>query len=142
MTEDWQARDTSTHQGHVIAHVLGATALGYFVWDEAVYILLDIGFVWMILRDGEMGLLPHPVAVSELETNETIREQVKADIDSLLRNNREAQKLELMLPIPGCQIKDVSFFERGEERQLLIAGEDADLVIETSLETAEIQVYT
>jgi len=139
---DWQARDTSTHQGHVIAHVLGATALGYFIWDEAVYILLDIGFVWTIFRDGEMGLMPHPVAISELETTETIRAQLKADIDALLVNGPGASVLLLMLPIPGCQITDVSFFDRGEERRLLVAGEDANLVVETSLESAEIRVYS
>ena len=139
---DWQARDTSTHQGHVIAHVLGATALGYFIWDEAVYILLDIGFVWTIFRDGEMGLMPHPVAISELETTETIRAQLKADIDALLVNGPGASELLLMSPIPGCQITDVSFFDRGEERRLLVAGEDANLVVETSLESAEIRVYS
>ena len=57
MATEWSAKDTTTHQDHVIAHVLGATWLGHFIEDEALYVLLDIGFIWMIYLDGEMGLL-------------------------------------------------------------------------------------
>ena len=34
----WSEKDTTTHQDHVIAHVLGATVLGYFILDEALYL--------------------------------------------------------------------------------------------------------
>jgi hypothetical protein len=44
----WTAAETDTHQDHVIAHIIGATPLGYFVWDETAYIVLDIGFIWNI----------------------------------------------------------------------------------------------
>ena len=60
---NWVALETSTHQDHVIAHVVGATIRGYLLFDETAYLLLDIGFVWNIYLDGEMGLVPHPVAV-------------------------------------------------------------------------------
>ena len=55
MNADWHSRETTTHQDHVIAHVVGARVLGYFILDEALHLLLDIGFVWMVFLDGEMG---------------------------------------------------------------------------------------
>lgn len=142
MNAEWHSRETTTHQDHVIAHVLGATVLGHFILDEALYILLDIGFVWMILRDGEMGLLPHPVAINELETAEPLKEQIKADVDLLLSNSGSLQGLrQLIRPRVQCQITDVSFFEQGDMRRLIITGEEASLAIETSVTATEIQVY-
>ena len=138
---NWTSKDTTTHQDHVIAHVLGATFLGYFVFEEALYVLLDIGFIWTIFLDGEMGLLPHPVAVSELEIDAEAKEQIKRDIDILLGDGATEHLLRFHLPPLPCQIKDVSFFAAGAFRRLLISGEEANLTIETSLETAEIQVH-
>lgn len=141
VTQDWTPQDTNTHQDHIIAHVLGATFLGYFVFDEALYILLDIGFVWTILLDGEMGLLPHPVAISELEIEGAVKDQLKSDIDLLLSDNAAAESLlRMCLPPQPCQISEVSFFASGDRRRLVIVGEEADLAIEMSLATAEIQV--
>jgi len=141
VTNVWTPKDTTTHQDHVIAHVVGATFLGYFVFEEALYVLLDIGFMWTIFLDGEMGLLPHPVAVSELEIGEEAREQIKSDVDVLLGAGA-AENLLLFqsAPVP-CQINDVNFLANGERRRLLISGEEANVTIETSLETAKIQVY-
>jgi len=141
VTNAWTPIDTTTHQDHVIAHVLGATFLGYFVFEETLYVLLDIGFIWTIFLDGEMGLLPHPVAVSELEIGEEAREQIKSDIDVLLGDGAGEGLLRFHLPPVPCQITEVNFFAGGERRRLLIAGEEANLTIETSLETAEVQVY-
>jgi hypothetical protein len=142
VTDTWQSRETTTHQDHVIAHVLEATVLGYFVFDEALYILLDIGFIWTIFLDGEMGLLPHPVAISELEIDDSERAQIKADIDLLLANDAPVERLvKLQRPQVECQIKDVSFFAAGEQRRLMITGEEANLTIETSMVTAEILAY-
>jgi hypothetical protein len=141
VTDAWTPKDTTTHQDHVIAHVLGATFLGYFIFEEALYILLDIGFVWTIFLDGEMGLLPHPVAVTELEMDREIKEQIKADIDVLLGSEASPEKLLRLIPPPvECQIKDVSFFAAEDRRRLLVAGAEASIVIETSLATAEVQV--
>ncbi|HEV7797326.1 MAG TPA: hypothetical protein VGO73_04165 [Pyrinomonadaceae bacterium] len=141
MTNAWTPKDTTTRQDHVIAHVLGTTFLGYFVCEEALYILLDIGFVWTILLDGEMGLLPHPVAVSELELNAVAKDEIKADIDLLLSNSESTEDLLRMQPpsVP-CQIKDVNFFAAGDRRRLVIIGEEANLAIEMSLTTAEVEV--
>ena len=139
MTKNWTPRDTTTHQDHVIAHVIGATVRGYFVFDEALYVLLDIGFVWTIFLDGEMSLLPHPVAVKELDMDEPGRQEIAADITRLLGDNPSAEKLLRMIAPPAdCLIEEVSFFERGEERRLLLKGEEANLKIETSLKTAEL----
>jgi hypothetical protein len=142
MTNGWTPKETTTHQDHVIAHVLGATVLGHFVFDEALYVLLDIGFVWTIYLDGEMTLLPHPVAINELEVAETPREQIKADIDLLLSDNPSTKKLLLIRPPEvNCEIKDVNFFESGDRRRLILACEGANLAIEMSLKTTEITVY-
>lgn len=142
MTSDWTPEDTSTHQDHVIAHVIGASVLGYFIFDEALYILLDIGFVWTIFLGGEMSLLPHPVAITELEIDEPARQQIKADVDVLLGGSDASQELlKMKLPPVESRIEDVSFFAQGDRRRLLIAGEEANLAIETSLATAEIKFY-
>ena len=138
---NWTPTDTTTHQDHVIAHVLGATFLGYFVFEEALYVLLDIGFIWSIFLDGEMGLLPHPVAASELEIDPEEKEQIKSEIDVLLAEGPTEGLSRFHLPPLPCQIQDVTFFADGAQRRLLISGEEANLIIETSLETAEIQVY-
>ena len=142
MKGDWQPSETTTHQDHVIAHVIGASVLGYFVFDEALYILLDIGFVWTIFLDGEMGLLPHPVATAELEIDEIGREQIKSDVELLLGgNNLPAALLKMKLTPAECQIEEVGFFARAEERRLLITGPETELAVETSLATAEIKFY-
>lgn len=143
MTYVWTPKDTNTHQDHVIAHVLGATFLGYFIFDEALYILLDIGFVWTILLDGEMGLLPHPVAIGELELDRAVSDEIRADIDLLLNQSPSAEGLKQMQAPPGhFRITDVGFFESGDRRRLVVSGEDSNVAIEMSLATAEIHVMT
>jgi hypothetical protein len=141
VTDVWTPTDTNTHQDHVIAHVLGATLLGYFIFDEALYILLDIGFVWTILLNGEMGLLPHPVAISELSIDEERKQQIKADIELLLNNNGENTSL-LTQTHRHCQIKDVNFLAAGDRRRFVITCEVGALALETSLANREIQVMT
>ncbi|HEV7681097.1 MAG TPA: hypothetical protein VGO68_03165 [Pyrinomonadaceae bacterium] len=139
---NWTPKDTTTHQDHVIAHVLGATLLGYFVFDEALYVLLDIGFIWTILLDGEMGLLPHLVAVSELEIDAEAKDEIKKDIDLLLNDGDPEGLLRFHDPPIPCRIKDVSFFADDERRRLLIESEDGDIAVEMSLATATILVET
>lgn len=141
MTDDWQPRETTTHQDHVIAHVVGASVLGHIVVDEALYLLLDIGFVWSIFLDGEMGLLPHPVAIGELDAGEPLKQQIKEDIEVLLAGGAHDGLKQLIETPSGCQIAEVSFFERADQRRLLITGDEVGLAIETSLTTAEIHVY-
>jgi len=141
MTDNWIPAETTTHQDHVIAHVVGATVLGYFVVDEVLYILLDIGFLWTIFLDGQMTLLPHPVAINEIEMELQIREEIKADVALLLGDNPSAEKLlRMKAPPVHCQIEDVGFFQRDEQRRLLLKGEEGTLAIESSLATADIHI--
>jgi hypothetical protein len=147
MSEPWIPKETTTHQDHVIAHVLGATVLGSFIHDEALHLLLNIGFVWTIFLDGEMGLLPHPVAIGELELDEEVRNEIKADTNLLLSDNWSPEQLLRMIPVPlqgngkPCEVVEVNFFQQDDRRQLLLSCEEATLAIETSLTTAEIKVY-
>jgi len=142
MIEEWIPLETNTHQDHVIAHVIGATVIGYFIFDETLHLLLDIGFVWSMFVDGEMGLLPHPVATAELGVSDETRGEIGADIDNLLAHKLHAEELRhLTQPKVECVITEVSFFASGDRRRLVVTGEDATLTIETSIETAEIRVY-
>ena len=112
----WTAMDTNTHQHHVIAHVIGATPLGHFIWDETAYIVLDIGFIWNIYLDMEMGLVPHRLAISELEADDETKKEL-----SEVRN------------VESSPIESVELFENGDERRLVMNCETEQLVIETSL---------
>jgi len=109
----WTPAATNTHQDHVIAHVIGATPLGHFIWDETAYLLLDIGFVWNIYLDMEMGLVPQALAVRELE-------ELRTFVDELETGTQEA-------------IESVELLENGEERRLVLHCELRDVIIETSL---------
>lgn len=112
----WTAAETNTHQDHVIAHVIGATPLGHFVWDETAYIVLDIGFIWNIYLNMEMGLVPHRLAISELEADDEKKKEL-----SEVRN------------VESSPIESVELLEDGDERRLVLNCELDRLVIETSL---------
>ena len=140
-TAQWLAEETSTHQDHVIAHVIGASVLAYFLLDEALHIFLDIGFVWTIYLDGQMVLLPQTAALSELEVEADVKSQLGREIELLRRDGRGAEGLERLAPAPvDCPITDVSFFASDDRRRLLLTCEAASLTIETSLGTGEIEV--
>lgn len=111
----WTAAETNTHQDHVIAHVIGATVLGHFIWDETAYLLLDIGFVWNIFLDMEMGLVPQALATRELD-------ELRSFVDELETGSYEANPIE-----------SVELFEGGDERRLVLRCELSDLIIETSI---------
>ena len=141
MVDRWLPKETTTHQDHVIAHVIGATAIGYFVFDEALHVLLDIGFVWTIYLDGQMMLLPQVAAVNELGVDASVRSELNREIELLAREGRQTNELKHITPAPvDCLINEVNFFADGDRRRLILTGEDANLAIETSLETAEISV--
>ena len=112
--------ETNKHQDHVIAHVIGATPLEYFSHDETAYLLLDIGFIWNIYLDMEMGLVPERLALSELDV----------EVESLQRTNVECGPIE-----------SVELFEDGQERRLVLNCENSAWVIETSLSHRWIRVH-
>jgi hypothetical protein len=140
MTAVWSPLETSTHQDHVIAHVLGTTVLGYFIADEAAQLLLDIGFIWTIYADTEMGLLPQSVALGELALDATAKAELVADL-TLLHDGREAVSLQRMTLAPvACLITEVTCHALGERRRVVLRGEEASLAIETSPAEDDIQV--
>ena len=108
----WTAAETNKHQDHVIAHVIDATPLSYFIHDETAFIILDIGFIWNIYLDMEMGLVPERMAISELDV----------DAESLQITNVECGPIE-----------SAEMFEDGEERRLVLNCEHGALTVETSL---------
>lgn len=140
MKNEWILTETNNHQDHVIAHVLGATVIGYFVHDETAFLLLDIGFIWNIYLDGEMGLLPHPVATGELEADEALKEELKRDIDRAFKDPKGLSLIRLK-PSPNLSpIQSVDFFVREDSRQLVLTCMFGSVVVETSLETREVTI--
>ena len=116
----WTLAETSTHQDHVIAHVIGATPVSHFIWDETAYLVLDIGFIWNIFLDMQMGLSPQAVALAELNA------------DGL-----RIQELEDLGPI-----QSIDLLESGEERRLVLNCEDGNLVVETNIGHRSIRIIT
>ena len=141
MIPDWTAAETNTHQDHVIAHVIGATVLGHFSTDQAAHLLLDIGFIWTIYVDGEMGLVPDSVAIAEVEASEDAKAELVADAELLHDEGLSTQGLTRMSPAPvECLIKDVLLYAHGERRRVLINGEEANLAVESNPAAGEVMV--
>jgi hypothetical protein len=142
MTSRWSLLDTSTHQDHVVAHVLGTTVLGYFILDEAAHLLLDIGFIWTIYVDTEMALLPQSVAIKELALDATTRTALLEEI-TLLHDGRDAANLKRMTRAPlECLITEVACYAQDELRRVVLHGEGSSLEIETSLADDALRVTT
>jgi len=143
---NWTQLETTTHQDHVIAHVLGASVLGWFVAGEAGHLLLDIGFLWTIYLDGEMNLLPQGVAISELDADDLSsadKTDVVFDAQLLLSEGREATGLKRFIAAPcDCLIVAVEVFSAHSNRRVVIRGEAATIEIETSLESGDVVIHT
>jgi hypothetical protein len=140
MSSDWELHDTGTHQDHVIAHVIGTTVLGYFEFDQAAHLVLDIGFIWTIFVDGEMGLVPQTMAISELEIEGDVKAALRVDVQAL-HDDIDGHELSHITPSPdGCLITEVSFYARESHRRLVITGEENSLEIVTSLLTGQVQI--
>jgi len=116
----WTTAETNKHQDHVIAHVIGATPLSYFIHDETAYVLLDIGFIWNIYLDIEMGLVPERMALSELGVADELLERTSVECGP---------------------IESVELFEDGQERRLVLNCEHRSVLIETSLSHRWIHVH-
>lgn len=116
----WKPAETNTHQDHVIAHVIGASVLSHFVWDETAYLQLDIGFIWNVYLDGEMGLLPERLALAEMTADEDQR-----------------QWEDFLAPSP---IQSVDVYESEDGRRLVLNCENTSITIETSFTTRAISI--
>jgi hypothetical protein len=139
---DWSPCETTTHQDHVVAHVIGATVLGSFVAGEAAHLLLDIGFLWTIYLDGEMNLLPQGVAIAELDgVTSADKTELAFDAQLLLNEGREARGLKRFSGATvDCLITAVELFGSDALRRVVIRGEGADIEIDTSLESGQVTV--
>ncbi len=140
----WSEIETTTHQDHVIAHVVGTTVLGWVVAGEAAHLLLDIGFLWTIYLDGEMNLLPQGVAIPELDAGELTsadKTEVAFDAQLLLSEGCDASGLKRFTASPvECLISAVECFAANSKRRIVVHGESAKIEVVTSLETAELSV--
>jgi len=140
----WTEIETTTHQDHVIKHVIGATVLGWVVAGEAAHLLLDIGFLWTIYLDGEMNLLPQGVAVSELEGDDVSsadRAELSFDADLLLSEGRRAEGLKRFVGTPVlCMIDSVDVTGGDSRRRITARGEAGTVIVETSIESSEVHV--
>jgi len=140
----WTETETSTHQDHVIKHVLGATVLGWVIAGEAAHFLLDIGFLWTIYLDGEMNLLPQGVAISELEgddVNSADRTELAFDADLLASEGRHATELKRFTAAPvECLIETVDVQAQDSRRRIILRGEAGTITVETSIEGGEVRV--
>ena len=145
LASDWTKCETTKHQDHVIAHVLGATVLGWFIAGEAAHLLLDIGFLWTIYLDGEMNLLPQGVAISEMDAGEITsadKTEVAFDAQLLLSEGRDASGLKRFTAAPvECLITTVECLAANSDRLIVVIGESEMIEVVTSLETAEVSVH-
>jgi len=141
MTDEWTPEGTGTHQDHVIAHVLGSTVLGYFEADDALHLALDIGFIWTIFPDAEMGLLPQSFALKELNIGEDERASLHNDLRRLHEEEFDTDARARITPAPTrCLIEEVRLLAQGSRRKLEIQGDMAGLVVEASPTTGEISI--
>jgi len=138
---DWELAETNTHQDHVIAHVLGASVLGYLAWDETAYLLLDIGFIWNIYLDGEMGLVPQSQAVNELPAESPLKNQIREDVDAITLGVDNAVLRAISVPALSSPIQTIEFLVRDDSRRLVITCEESTVVVETCLNSGEVKIY-
>ncbi len=140
----WTELETSTHQDHVIKHVLGATVLGWFVAGDAAYFVLDIGMLWTVYVDSEMNLLPQGFGIAEMEGDEitgALRTELAADVDLLSQKGRDVQGLKRFTAAPvECLITSVEVFSEDDRRMIMIQGETASLRIESSISDGKLRI--
>ncbi|HEX8071652.1 MAG TPA: hypothetical protein VF546_17000 [Pyrinomonadaceae bacterium] len=123
-----------------MAHVVGATVLGYFVADEAARFVLDINFIWAVYLDGEMGLVPRSMALEELPFSAADRARLAAEVEALHDGDASAPFVAVTPAPDGCLITAVETYARDAARRLVIRGEGASLVVETNLTTRALAV--
>lgn len=141
MSTGWADAALSTYQDHVVAHVVGATVLGHFVHEEALHLLLDIGFVWTIFVDGEMLLRHERLALSELGLGAGARAALESEFDALHEGEAAAAPFSLTRRAPqGCTIKAVELYASGDQRKVVVRGEASGLVVETDVGAGGIEV--
>jgi hypothetical protein len=142
MTAEWEPEETGTHQDHVVAHVVGATVLGYFKAEDALHLALDIGFIWTIFADTEMGLVPESLALKELNVGDAERARLSDELRQLHEGEATGAETfaQVTLAPEGCLIEEVRLLAKDELRRLEIQGEMSALVVYTSTVTGEMSI--
>jgi hypothetical protein len=137
---NWEPIDTTTHQDHVIAHVVGASVLGYLVHDETIHLLLNIGFVWSIYLDGQMVLLPHPMAIAELEVEPTVKSEISADVDFLMGNLQLHELVRFIQVEVEAEIIETTIYSDDDDLRIVLVTDQGDLIIDASQSARDFQV--
>ncbi|HMF55704.1 MAG TPA: hypothetical protein VK619_05055 [Pyrinomonadaceae bacterium] len=141
MDSEWIHQETDNYSDHVIEHVKGTTVLGYFLAEEAIHLLLDIGFILTIYADAQMALTIQSLCISELTLEDYVKAELLNDIQLLHDEGRAAEGLAWITPAPAdCLITDVSIYALDERRRIMLTGEDESILVETSPGEGDINV--
>src|ERR1041384_1565901 len=140
----WTELETSTYQHHVIQHVIGATVLGWFIAEDAVHFVLDIGLLWTIYVNAEMNLMALFVAIEDLESEGLSRqviEELTADAQRLLDSGRDGTDLKHFNAVSvNFILEEVALFSADSLRRTFIAGETAMIDVCTSSDDSSVKV--
>ena len=132
---NWTELETSTYQHHVIQHVIGATVLGWFIAEDAVHFVLDVGLLWTVYVNAEMNLMALSVAIEDLESDElpkSVIDELTSDAQRLIEQGREASGLKRFTAASvGCLVEEVNVFSAGSQRRIVIRGEAGTIEIHT-----------
>lgn len=141
---NWTELETSTYQHHVIVHVIGATVLGWFIAEDAVHFVLDVGLLWTVYVNAEMNLMALSVAIEDLESDElpkSVIDELASDAQILIEQGREASDLKRFTAASvGCLVEDVNLFSADSQRRIVIRGEAGTIEIHTSTDGGRINV--
>lgn len=119
--EGWEELSTGRYQDHVIAHVVEATALGYFIIEDALYVLLDIALIWTLYTSLEMALMPQAVVISDLDVEAEVKAELLADVERLHAGRRE--ELSRMSALtPEFPVRAVKLYARDARRRIQLEG--------------------
>lgn len=140
----WTELETSTYQHHVIQHVIGATVLGWFIAEDAVHFVLDVGLLWTVYVNAEMNLMALFVAIDDLESDElpkSVIDELTTDAQTLIDQGREAGGLKRFTAASvKCLVEEVNLFGADTQRQVVIHGEAGTIEIRMSTDDSLIKV--
>ena len=141
---NWTEFETSTYQHHVIKHAIGATVLGWFIADDAVHFVLDVGLLWTVYVNAEMNLMALFVAIEDLQSDElpkSVIDELTSDAQTLIDQGRDATGLKRFTAASvGCLVEEVSLFSADSQRRIVIHGEAGTIEIYTSADDSLISV--
>jgi hypothetical protein len=141
---NWTELETSTYQHHVIQHVIGATVLGWFITEDAVHLVLDVGLLWTVYVNAEMNLMALFVAIEDLESDElpkSVIDELTKEAQILIDQGLEASGLQRFTAASvACLVEEVNLFASNSKRRIVIRGESSSIRVDASPETSELDV--